>query len=198
MWYLVSPILIVVLLNTIFVNRSVVPLTLNVHPILFVISCKNGGSINLHCCNYCHLPSGCSSKFEDPWQSFITDCWHEKVGFWPMDELTHHPWKYLLTYSWDMLYEKLPCWQKNTIYMTLYTLFSIALDLQITSNIELSIHIMVATNSIIWILWTTEFPKTPALVHHKIVGKRFFWQLELAFFTYYSLHALRTRVVAYF
>ena len=27
-----------------------------------------------------------------PWQYFITSCWQKKVGFWPMDELIHHPW----------------------------------------------------------------------------------------------------------
>ena len=34
-----------------------------------------------------------------PWQYFITSCWQGKVGFTPMDELVHHSWRYLFTYS---------------------------------------------------------------------------------------------------
>ena len=31
-----------------------------------------------------------------------------KVGYWPMDELIHHPWQYLSTYSQEVSSEKLP------------------------------------------------------------------------------------------
>ena len=39
------------------------------------------------------------SDFSHPWQYIITSCWQEKVGFWPMDKLIHHPWQYEFTYS---------------------------------------------------------------------------------------------------
>ena len=45
LWYSVSP-------------------TLNVNPTLFVIPCNFGRFIDLQCCDYCHLPSDFSSKFQ--------------------------------------------------------------------------------------------------------------------------------------
>ena len=38
--------------------------TLNINPTLLVICCKFSGIIDLQCCNYCHLPSDFSFKFQ--------------------------------------------------------------------------------------------------------------------------------------
>jgi hypothetical protein len=60
---------------------------------------------------------------EDPWQYFSTIWWHEKVGFWPIDELNHHHDNihtyvhkkcHLEIYHSDMKY-----------HMTLYIIFSV-------------------------------------------------------------------------
>ena len=53
------------------------------------------GIIDLQCCNCCHLPSDFHPNFNHQWQHFITSCWQDNVGFWPMDELIHHPWQYV-------------------------------------------------------------------------------------------------------
>ena len=71
--------------------------------------------MDLQCCNYCHLPNGFSSKLQSSmtvfhhkfdrmqtlpnmrkctlgqWQNQEKSNRQEKVGFWPMDELIHHP-----------------------------------------------------------------------------------------------------------
>ena len=65
------------------------------NPPLFLIPCIFWGIIELQCCNYSHLHYQVifHPNFNIPWQYFITHCWQENVGFWPMDELIHHPWQ---------------------------------------------------------------------------------------------------------
>ena len=56
-------------------------------------------------------------------QYIITSCWQEKVGFWPMNELIHHPWQYLFTYSEEVSYES---YHSDIKYhMTLTIIFSV-------------------------------------------------------------------------
>ena len=57
-----SPIL-VVLLNTNCKSWCSV-INTNFHPTSFITPCKSWGIEVLHCCNYCHLPSDFSFKFE--------------------------------------------------------------------------------------------------------------------------------------
>ena len=50
------------------------------------------GIIELRCCNYCHLQSDSfiqNSITHDNISSQVAD--KRRVGFWPMDELIHHP-----------------------------------------------------------------------------------------------------------
>ena len=96
--------------SILIVNRSIVSRTLNANPPLNVIPCK----IFRGDCRITMLWLVSLTKWFFIQISIIhdkrlfTSCWQAKVGFWPMDELIHHPWQYWFTYSWEVSSEKLP------------------------------------------------------------------------------------------
>ena len=74
------------------VNLIIVSQTLNVSPTIFVIS---WGIIDVRCCNYYHLRSDISSKFQSSMIISHHGFWEDMLGLWPMDELFHHPRQHL-------------------------------------------------------------------------------------------------------
>ena len=64
--------------------------TLNVNPTLFVIPCTNNWMIiNLHYCNYSHLPSNFSSKFNENISSKVADKRRKGFGQWMNSSIIH-------------------------------------------------------------------------------------------------------------
>ena len=79
-------------------TTSIISPTLSVNPSLFAIPCIFYGDYRFTALQLLsHTIVEFSSKFDHPWQYFITSWWEEKVGVWTTDELIHHPWQYSLT-----------------------------------------------------------------------------------------------------
>ena len=76
------------------------------------------------------------SKFQSPsTTTFIARCWREKVGgVWPTDELIHHSWQYLFTYS---LIQKVAI-ATSKYHVTLNTIYGVSSNLDSNRKYYLS------------------------------------------------------------
>ena len=82
-----------------------------------------GGFIDLHCCNYCHLPTGFSSNCQSPVTKFHQKLLTREGRALANGKLIHHPWQHLFTCSWEMSSIKS---HSDIIYhMTLNIIFSV-------------------------------------------------------------------------
>ena len=96
--------------------------TLNVNPTLFVIPCKCFGGFLVYSIAIIITYSVIVHLIFNQ-QYFITSSWQEKVGFGPMDELIHHTWQNLFTYSIRSVIHKVTIVTKN-YHRTLNIIFS--------------------------------------------------------------------------